>query len=210
MPSLDIPPIVDQQAPQFDTRQPIAAIPLERAAGTDRVGLMGAVAAAWGVLSHMCLLLVAVLQLATVAMDGLTAGALGAWEWLLAAATLVLMGYFQGYRGFQRGYAPLVVARAFHLARYPRAVHALLAPMYCMCLVHASRRRIIATWILVATMIVLAMLVGILPEPYRAIVDLSVAFGLAWGAAALAVFALRAIAGRPPATPLDLPAGAAR
>ena len=171
---------------------------------------MGAAAATWGVLGQLGLLLGALCQILPAAMDGLASGVLGTGQRLLAVATVLLLAYFQGYRGFQRGYAPRVVARAHYLARNPSPLHALLAPIYCMCLLHASRRRRIATCILVGTMIGLAILVGRLPPPYRAIVDLGVAFGLAWGAIAMAAFAAIAVDGRPPGMPLDLPPGTRR
>jgi hypothetical protein len=167
------------------------------------VGL-GVVAAAWGLLGQLALLLAAVSRLLAAALTGL-AGATPS-TWALAAGCVVTFCYFQGYRGFQRRYSPFVAGRAAHLARNPRLAHAVLAPLFCCGLVHATRRRRVATLVLYATMVVLAVGIRRLHEPYRAAVELGVACGLFWGAAALLAFAVRALAGRPPATPLDLPA----
>src|SRR6185369_9220460 len=85
-------------------------------------------AACWGIAGQAALLLVAVLKLSRAALAGLTAPGLGAFHWALAAASVAFLCYFQGYRGFQRGYAPFVAARAAHLARHPRLAHAIAAP----------------------------------------------------------------------------------
>jgi hypothetical protein len=137
-------------------------------------------------------------------MGGL-AGDLAPGQWALAGALLVALGYFQGYRGFQRGYAPFVAARAAHLARHPTLLHALAAPLYVCGLVGATPRRRARTVLLFAVMPLLAVAVGSLPAPYDALVDLGVAFGLAWGTAALAGHGLRAALGVATPVPLDLP-----
>jgi hypothetical protein len=172
---------------------------------TPDVGALGAAGAVWGVGGHVVLLAVAVVQLSRAALRGLAEG-LAPWQWGAALATVVALCFFQGYRGFQRKFSRLVVARASHLARHPRRVDALLAPLYCMGLFHATRRRRIASAALVVIMIALAIGVGRLPEPYHAIVDLAVACGLLWGGLAMVAFAAGALAGRPPAISLDLPA----
>lgn len=175
-------------------------------ANSDHVSALGAAAAAWGVTGQLLLLLAAIGRLFPVAREGLTAHVLGTGEWLLAGVTLAAFGYFMGHRGLQRGYAPRVVARAVHLAQHPRPSHALLAPLYCMGLVHASARRRIASAVLVVTMVGLVVLVRAVPQPYRGIVDAGVVLGLALGVAAVVAFARRAIRGNPPRAPLDLPA----
>jgi hypothetical protein len=172
---------------------------------TPDVGALGAAGAVWGVGGHVVLLAVAVVQLSRAALRGLAEG-LAPWQWGVAAATVVTLCFFQGYRGFQRKFSRLVVARASHLARHPRRVDALLAPLYCMGLFHATRRRRMASAALVVIMIALAFAVGRLPEPYHAIVDLGVACGLLWGGLSMVAFAAGSLAGRPPAISLDLPA----
>jgi hypothetical protein len=178
-------------------------------ARNDHLPVQGAAAAAWGVAGQLLLFVAAIGRLFPVAREALTAHDLGAGGWLLTVATLAVLGYFMGHRGLQRGYAPRVVARAVHLARNPRPVHALLAPLYCMGLVHASRRRRIASAVLVVTMVGLVLLVRGLPQPYRGIVDAGVVLGLLWGAGSVVAFAVRAIAGNPPRAPLDLPTASA-
>jgi hypothetical protein len=115
------------------------------------------------------------------------------------------MAYFEGYRGFQRGFSPRVVVRALHLALHPRPLHVLLAPLFCMGLIHASRRRLLSSWILLVSIVAIVLLVRVLPQPYRGLVDAGVVVGLAWGLVALVGFAWAALAGSPPRVSAELP-----
>src|SRR5690606_32905631 len=116
----------------------------EAAAG---VPLLGALGAAWGLGAVVLLLVQAIARLAPLAVEGLTAHPLAGWQWTLAGAWTAGMAWSEGYRGFQRAFSPRVVARALYLARNPRPVHVLLAPFFCMGLVHARRRRLVASWV---------------------------------------------------------------
>lgn len=62
------------------------------------------------------------------------------------------------------------------------------------------------SWVLLAAMVGLVVLVRQLPQ-VRGFLDAGVVVGVAWGAAAVLVIAWRALRGRPPAVPLELPAG---
>lgn len=170
-----------------------------------RRGAIGAAAAAWGLLGAGALLLNAVIRLAPVALDAFVAHRLNAWHWLLALGSVVFMAYFEGYRGFQRGFSPRVVVRALHLARNPRPLHVILAPLFCMGLLHAPRRRLVASWILLVSIVAIVLLVRGLPQPYRGIVDAGVVVGLAWGVVSLGAFAWAAVAGRAPRVSPELP-----
>jgi hypothetical protein len=75
-----------------------------------------------------------------------------------------------------------------------------------MGLLHATRRRLVASWTILALIVAAIATVRGFPQPARGIVDLGVVVGLAWGLAALLAFALRAAAGLPPPASPDLPA----
>jgi hypothetical protein len=171
---------------------------------------LGAAAAAWGILGAAGLLGLAILRLQAVALEAFTSGPLGARAWLTAIVTATLVGYFMGQRGLARGFAPRVVSRALHLARHPRPLHAALAPLYCIGLIHAPRRRVVSSWALVATMAGLVAVVRRLPQPMRGFVDAGVVVGAAWGVAAVLFIAWRAFGGRPPSMAIELPAANAR
>ena len=86
---------------------------------------------------------------------------------------------------FQRGYSPRVAARALHLKDNPQLWDVALAPVFCMGLFHATRRRLMTSWIVAVAVILLIIAVRALPPLWRGIVDLGVVVALAWGVAAL-------------------------
>lgn len=113
---------------------------------------------------------------------------LGPRHWVFLALFLAFMLGSEGYRGFQKGFAPRVAARARHLQRHPRVTHALFAPLFCMGFFHATRRRQL-TSIGVTSMIVgFILIVRKLPQPWHSLVDVGVAAGLVWGLVALVGF----------------------
>jgi hypothetical protein len=160
------------------------------------------------VLGVAALLLRAIWGLAPVAVEALTRHRLSVAQWVLAVGGAAFFGFFEGYKGFQRGFSPRVVARALHLARDPRPLHVLLAPIFCMGLIHAARRRLVASWVLLVVITGAVLSMRLVPQPVRGIVDLGVVVGLGWGLVALLVFAARAAAGSPARVPADLPPSA--
>jgi hypothetical protein len=98
-----------------------------------------------------------------------------------------------------------VVARAFHLARTGRPLSIAVAPVYCMGLIHATRRRMLTSWSLFFTIILAVVLVRRLPPPWRGIVDGGVVAGLSYGIVALALTFRRALRGAVPTCSLELP-----
>ncbi len=167
-------------------------------------GPLGWLAAIWGVGGVVLLLGNAVARLAPMAVEAIR-GPLGFLEWGSLVACVAFMGFFEGYRGFQLGFSPRVVSRAVHLARQPRPALVLLAPLFCMGLVHASRKRLTVSWILTAGIVGLVIAVRQVPQPWRGILDAGVVVGLSWGIVAILAFGLRALAGRPPAMQVELP-----
>jgi hypothetical protein len=166
---------------------------------------LGVAAAVWGLAGVVALLVRAVSRLWPPAIDALAAP-LDAAAWAFAAGSVLFIGFFEGYRGFQRGFAPRVVARAWHLARAPRPLHALLAPLFCMGLIHATRRRLITSWTVLSLIVGAVLALRLVAQPWRGLVDLGVVVGLVWGLAAIVAFAGRALAGGGPPGPADLPA----
>lgn len=169
-----------------------------------RASLLGLAAACWGISGQVALLLVPARKLAHAGVNELLAQR-AAWTLPVAAGTVAVFCFLMGYRGMQRGYAPLVAARAAHLARHPRVWHAVLAPLHVCGLVHATRRRQATRMMLLVGMPAAAATAGLLPQPLRALVAVGVAFALLWGIVAVVVFSIRAAAGRAPAVALDLP-----
>lgn len=154
--------------------------------------MLGRLGALWGLLGVMLLIGWAVVRLTPVGMEawGMPWGMV---EWLVAVPWLVFMLVGEGYRGFQKGFAPRVAARARYLREHPRPLHVLLAPLFCMGFIHATRKRRIVSVAVTSGIVVLILTVRMLPQPWRGIVDLGVVAGLAWGLVAIAVFGARAL-----------------
>jgi hypothetical protein len=163
----------------------------------------------WGVGGVVLLLVEAIWRLADTATTILADEQLTSGQMAMFVAWLAFIVYVEGYRAFQKRFSPRVVVRAFHLADDPRPLHVLLAPLYCMTLLHAARRRLVVSWILVAGIVGIILLVRAMPPIYRAIIDAGVVVALTWGTAATLVLYVRALLGNAPAIPLDLPEEAA-
>jgi hypothetical protein len=157
------------------------------------IGVGGLLVACWGVLGFLALLGSALWRLAPVALEPLSAGMLAWWQGGLYLAWVVFMVYSEGYRGFHLQVAPRVTARALYLARNPRPLWALLAPMFCMGLIHATRRRLVTSWIVLVAIVTLVIAVRQLPQPWRGMVDGGVVLGLAVGAASIVLFFARGL-----------------
>jgi hypothetical protein len=140
----------------------------------------------------------AIVKLTPKAIEPIRDGSLGAIEWTIYVGWVVANAYAEGYRGFQKAFAPRVVARAFYLANHPRPVRVALAPLFCMALFAATRRRMIVSWTIVVLVTLLVVGMRFVPQPWRGIVDGGVVIGLAWGTLAIVGFAIAGFAGRPP------------
>ena len=154
--------------------------------------MMGMVRALWGLTGVILLLGSAVYRL--------TPRAVKAWSyefcwqhWIFFAFVMLFMAYAEGYRAFQLGFSPRVAARARYLKTHRNALHAVLAPLFCMGYFHAPKRRRITSISVTAGIIVLIVLVSLLPQPWRGIVDAGVVVGLAWGLITLILFGLQAL-----------------
>jgi hypothetical protein len=138
----------------------------------------------------------AVARLAAKAQAGL-AGPLSAGQWAVLGGVVAIMAYAEGYRGFQRAFAPLVVVRARWLRDHPRLDRVALAPLFCMGLVGATGRRLLRSWGVVAMVVGFVLAMRLLPQPWRSMVDAGVVVGLGWGSLAIVGWAVAAGLGRP-------------
>jgi hypothetical protein len=131
---------------------------------------------------------------------------LGPGQVVLSIAWIGLNAYAEGYRAFQQRFCPRVVVRALHLARNPRPLFVLFAPLYCMAFFHATRRARVAAWATSLMVVCFIVLLRHVPQPWRGIVDGGVVVALAWGAAAILFLLMRAlVSGREPRRPAELP-----
>ncbi len=160
----------------------------------------------WGVVGVSALLAEAIVRLFRPAVTPLLEGTLSLQESLAYLGTVVFFGFVEGYRGFQKAFSPRAAARAVWLDRQDAPLWLkLCAPLFCMALLHASKRRLVTNWLLVLGIVGLILLVRMLPQPWRAIVDGGVVVGLSWGGLSLLAFYLKELRGTAAPVSLGLP-----
>jgi hypothetical protein len=150
------------------------------------VGTFGAI---WGLVGVFLLLGSAVYRLSFLAINAFSFD-FSWYHWLFLMLIVLLMGYAEGYRGFQQRFSPRVAARAKYLREHPRGLHVVLGPFFCMGYFHATRRRKITSVSLTLGIVILVMLVRLLPQPWRGIIDVGVVLGLIWGLVSLSFFSI--------------------
>ncbi len=158
----------------------------------------------WGLGGVMALLVFAVWRLASYALE-LMDLSLGVLHWAALVLSVGYMIYAEGYKGFHLGFAPRVVVRAQYLWRNPAPGLVLLAPLFCMGFVHATRRRRLATIGLTVMILCFIVIARQLPQPWRGILDAGVVAGLSFGIASLCYFAMAALGSRTIDIPADTP-----
>ena len=158
----------------------------------------------WGISGVLALLSFAIFRLSRVA-SGIFEIELSGIHWCALGLSVVFFGYTEGYKAFQKQFSPRVVARAWTLLSTNSLVRIILAPAFCMGYFGATRKRIIVSWVLTMGIIGLVLLVGALPQPWRAIVDIGVILALAWGMIAIVSYAVLAMKGHLPQIPTDVP-----
>lgn len=152
---------------------------------------LGRMGALWGIVGVSLLLSMAVWRVGGYALNALEDYSLGPWHYALLSLWLPFMLVAEGYRGFQQKFSPRVAARAHYLATYPRLRFVLLAPFFCMGFFFATRKRLIIAYSLTTGIILLILLVRLLEQPWRGLIDLGVVAGLTWGLLSLWVFAVK-------------------
>ncbi|MGA0805658.1 MAG: hypothetical protein ACO3PV_03970 [Pseudohongiellaceae bacterium] len=161
----------------------------------------------WGITGVILLLASAIVRL-TPRMLELRDIPLSGLQWLLLVLFVVFMLYSEGWKGFHLNFAPRVVARAAGLRSAPRPLLVLLAPLVCMGYLHATRKRQFISLLLTSSIIALVLLVRLLPQPWRGIIDTGVVLGLVSGTLSIVWHWLRQdLQGVAPGIAADLPQG---
>ncbi len=137
-------------------------------------------AAAWGVLGVAAVLLYAIIRLVPHVLTAI-GGGLTAFQWAVLVANVGIMAWLEGYRGFQCRFSPRVSARALYLLLNPSFSHGLLAPVFCIGYFHSRRPGLFGAWLGTLGVVLAVLLVQLLDQPWRGIVDAGVVVGLAWG-----------------------------
>ncbi len=118
-------------------------------------------------------------------------GGLAPVQWVALAVLTLVMVYGEGVVALQRRWVPRLIERARAL-RGERFGLQLLAPLYGLSLVGAPLPRLARAWLGTAAIVTAILIVRSLPDPWRGIVDFSVAAALGWGLISIALRAPRA------------------
>ncbi len=160
----------------------------------DNRALLGQLGAIWGVVGVCLLLSFAVYRLSLIAIDSFEFS-FQWYHWVILVGNSLFMAHSEGYKGFQKSFSPRVAARARYLKFNPQIHLIILAPLFCMGYFHATRRRLIATYLLTIAIITLIILFNQISQPWRGILDAGVVIGLSWGVVSIIVYFIQAMTG---------------
>ena len=177
---------------------------LERSDAT--IGLAGIAGATWGLAGLYALLLYAIYRLGNMGLAAFDHD-LDWRHWTLLIANSLFMAHGEGYRGFQKSYAPRAVARARYLMENPEPLRVLLAPFFVMGFFATTRRRLVSAYLLTAMIITLIIVFQQLSQPWRGMLDIGVVVGLTWGVISISIFVVRAFGGGPFDHSPEMPVG---
>ncbi len=148
---------------------------------------MGRLGYIWGVAGVIGILLSAIFRLGARVVEMLEYSP-GLPHWLVLLVFALYMAYAEGYKGFHLNFAPRVVLRGRHLLQQPSPHLILLAPLFCMGFIHATRRRQLISFLVTAAIISVVLLVSLVPQPWRGVIDAGVVLGLLIGVASILFF----------------------
>lgn len=143
-----------------------------------------AVASWWAVAGVAGLFAWAAYRLGARGLETLRSG-LGAFEWTAAVFLVVAFVYGEGLVALDRRWVPKLFERARRLRGERRLLPRLLAPLYGLSLLGSDRVEVVRGWVGTLAIVAAVLAVRALPEPWRGIVDFSVAAALAWGLSAI-------------------------
>ena len=155
-------------------------------------GLIGSLGAFWGVTGVSLLLGFAVYRLSVIAIDAFSYS-FQWYHWLLLVANTIFMAHSEGYKGFQKGFSPRVVARALYLKFNPNLLYIAVAPLFCMGYFYTTRRRLIIAYVMTLGIVLLVILFNQISQPWRGILDAGVVVGLSWGVISIIVYYVQAM-----------------
>jgi hypothetical protein len=142
---------------------------------------------AWGIGGVLLMLVFAIYRLAPIALD-LEYLPMNQGHWAALIFSVVYMAYAEGYKGFHLGFSPRVVIRASYLRDHPRLDHILLAPLFCMSYIYATRKRKMISFGLTTMIICFVLIARRLPQPWLGIIDAGVVVGLGIGVVSILYF----------------------
>lgn len=141
---------------------------------------MGMIAAVWAILGVTALLGSAIFRLSPLVWE-LDFTTMAPGYWLAFVLSVGYMLWAEGYKGFHQAFSPRFAARAAYLIEHPSLVRGIFAPLFCMGFFQSSKRRMIISYALTLSIVVLIVYVHTLTQPWRGIIDAGVVAGLSLG-----------------------------
>lgn len=153
---------------------------------------MAAFGCFWGSFGVIYILSKAIFRVLPIALEPLYASTsltLSSLQWSLYALSCAFFAYAEGYKGFHKKFAPLVVKRSFTLvvgtSQGNNPINYLLAPLYSMGLWGATSKRLKVSWGVTLGVAAVVAVVKRLPAAPRCILDAGVVVGLTIGSASI-------------------------
>lgn len=156
----------------------------------NRQFLVGVIGFIWGIGGIIMLLVFAIFRLSGMIFE-MDQATLSLWQWGVMGFWLAYMVWAEGYKGFYKAFAPRVVVRASYLAAHPRPLHVLFAPLFCMGYIHATSKRRLVSIGVTSMIVCFVLIVRLLPQPWRGIIDVGVVAGLGVGVLSILFFVLK-------------------
>ncbi len=153
--------------------------------------MLGIIAAIWGFIGVFLFIGSAILKLAHFTLQ-INFETLELSQWMLMLAWIVFMAYYEGYKGFQKGFSPRVAARIRYLTYNVTIKRLVFAPFFCLGFFDAERKRIIFIVCITLGIVLIVKLVENIPMPWRGMLDAGVVVGLAWGLISMVLFSIKA------------------
>lgn len=152
---------------------------------------IGNIGAFWGISGILILLITAVYRLTSFALDTFSYN-LQWYHTIALILSILFMGLFEGYMGFQLRFSPRVAARAKYLRENPRTDLTIFAPLFCMTYFKAPLKRRITSTALTIFIILMIIAVKKIDQPWKGIIDAGVVIGLIWGILSIAYYSYKA------------------
>ncbi len=152
---------------------------------------MGLLGALWGVAGVLLLLAYAIFRLTPPTIEAFSYH-FWWYHWAILLLNTALVAYLKGYRGFQKGLSPRIAARAKYINNHPNVLRLLMGPFYCIGYFHIIKKKQIITILMTIAMVILILLIRLLNQPWRGIIDAGVVIALSWGFISLLIFSIQA------------------
>ena len=152
----------------------------------------GYIAAIWAIFGLVLLLGYASWRLSAYTIESFSMP-LNWLHWLVFISFLGFMMHSEGYKGFQKSFSPRFAARTKYLLHNATFTQTVLAPLFSMGYFHATKRRVIATFLLTIMIVAFILAFRFVPQPWKGLFDAGVVAGLIWGMIASLIFCYKAL-----------------